>query len=150
MRTWLIAVVAGVLGLVTGLLASRHSPGANPKPIPTQPEAALVSKIHPARKVVQSQPPALDAADFATQLRKLSSASWRRKWEQARDLADVRYSSGDREGLMRSIRDEAALSVNRNLEHTVKVEHSATAAMPEGGVTRKYGSTAITFYRNEA
>src|SRR5439155_25306129 len=54
MRTWQMAVVAWVLGLVTGLLASRHSPGANPKPIPTQPEAALVSKIHPARKVVQS------------------------------------------------------------------------------------------------
>ena len=87
MRAWLIAVVAGVLGLVTGLLASRHSPRANPHLIPTQAEAALVPKIHPARKVVQSLPPALDATDFATQLRKLSSASWRRKWEQARDLA---------------------------------------------------------------
>ena len=32
----------------------------------------------------------------------------------------------------------------------LSVEHSATAAMPEGGVTRKYGSTAITFYRSEA
>jgi 16S rRNA (guanine966-N2)-methyltransferase len=31
----------------------------------------------------------------------------------------------------------------------LSVEHSATDAMPEGGATRKYGSTAITFYRRE-
>ena len=31
----------------------------------------------------------------------------------------------------------------------LSVEHSATSAMPEGGETRKYGSTAITFYRSE-
>jgi len=27
------------------------------------------------------------------------------------------------------------------------VEHAASAAMPEGGVTRRYGDTALTFYR---
>ena len=32
----------------------------------------------------------------------------------------------------------------------LSVEHPAKAAMPEGGMTRKYGSTAITFYRSEA
>jgi len=32
----------------------------------------------------------------------------------------------------------------------LSVEHDAKAAMPGGGVTRKYGSTAITFYRSEA
>lgn len=31
----------------------------------------------------------------------------------------------------------------------LSVEHSAESAMPEGGETRKYGSTAITFYRSE-
>ncbi len=31
----------------------------------------------------------------------------------------------------------------------LSIEHSATDAMPEGGATRKYGSTAITFYRRE-
>jgi 16S rRNA (guanine966-N2)-methyltransferase len=31
----------------------------------------------------------------------------------------------------------------------LSIEHSATTAMPDGGVTRKYGSTAITFYRSE-
>jgi hypothetical protein len=29
------------------------------------------------------------------------------------------------------------------------IEHSATDAMPSGASTRKYGSTAITFYRSE-
>ena len=29
------------------------------------------------------------------------------------------------------------------------IEHAAKEAMPEGGATRKYGSTAITFYRSE-
>ena len=31
----------------------------------------------------------------------------------------------------------------------LSIEHAATSAMPEGGTTRKYGSTAITFYRSE-
>jgi hypothetical protein len=31
----------------------------------------------------------------------------------------------------------------------LSVEHAANAEMPEGGDTRKYGSTAITFYRSE-
>jgi 16S rRNA (guanine966-N2)-methyltransferase len=31
----------------------------------------------------------------------------------------------------------------------LSVEHAATAAMPAGGDTRRYGSTAITFYRSE-
>jgi 16S rRNA (guanine966-N2)-methyltransferase len=31
----------------------------------------------------------------------------------------------------------------------LSVEHAATITMPEGGDTRRYGSTAITFYRSE-
>jgi 16S rRNA (guanine966-N2)-methyltransferase len=31
----------------------------------------------------------------------------------------------------------------------LSIEHSAKDAMPEGGATRKYGTTAITFYRSE-
>src|SRR5436309_317882 len=87
MRVWLIAAVAGFLGLVTGLLASRHSPVANSRPVPARPEAALVPNIQPHKGAAPSPPQAIDTADFATQLRKLTSASWRRKWEQARDLA---------------------------------------------------------------
>jgi 16S rRNA (guanine966-N2)-methyltransferase len=30
------------------------------------------------------------------------------------------------------------------------IEHAATEAMPEGGDTRRYGDTAITFYRAQA
>jgi hypothetical protein len=29
------------------------------------------------------------------------------------------------------------------------IEHAAKDPMPDGGETRKYGSTAITFYRSE-
>ena len=31
----------------------------------------------------------------------------------------------------------------------LSIEHAAKIAMPDGGETRKYGSTAITFYRTE-
>jgi 16S rRNA (guanine966-N2)-methyltransferase len=31
----------------------------------------------------------------------------------------------------------------------LSVEHAATVTMPDGGDTRRYGSTAITFYRSE-
>jgi 16S rRNA (guanine966-N2)-methyltransferase len=31
----------------------------------------------------------------------------------------------------------------------LSVEHAAAVTMPEGGETRRYGSTAITFYRSE-
>jgi 16S rRNA (guanine966-N2)-methyltransferase len=56
-------------------------------------------------------------------------------------FADPPYASGD-----------AASLATRWLEHPysliLSVEHSATAPMPAGGTTRKYGSTAITFYRS--
>lgn len=57
-------------------------------------------------------------------------------------LADPPYAGG-----------EAARLAERWLKspfsRILSIEHPATAAMPEGGDTRKYGSTAITFYRNE-
>ncbi len=34
--------------------------------------------------------------------------------------------------------------------HVLGVEHESKEAMPEGGDTRRYGSTAITFYRAES
>ena len=37
----------------------------------------------------------------------------------------------------------------RPFSRVLSIEHSATSEMPEGGDTRKYGSTAITFYRSE-
>jgi 16S rRNA (guanine966-N2)-methyltransferase len=57
-------------------------------------------------------------------------------------FADPPYAGGD-----------AARLAERWLEspfsRILSIEHSTTGAMPEGGDTRKYGSTAITFYRSE-
>ena len=57
-------------------------------------------------------------------------------------FADPPYAGGD----------AAKLSerwIKRPFSRVLSIEHSAADAMPEGGVTRKYGSTAITFYRSE-
>ena len=57
-------------------------------------------------------------------------------------FADPPYAGGD-----------AARLAERWLESpfsgVLSIEHDARAAMPAGGDTRKYGSTAITFYRHE-
>jgi hypothetical protein len=31
--------------------------------------------------------------------------------------------------------------------HVLGIEHAATEVMPEGGETRRYGDSAVTFYR---
>ena len=58
-------------------------------------------------------------------------------------FADPPYTTGDAAKL--AVRWKAA-----PFSRVLSVEHEAAAEMPEGGVTRKYGSTAITFYRSEA
>ena len=57
-------------------------------------------------------------------------------------FADPPYAGGEAAKL-------AARWMSRPFSKVLSIEHSATSAMPEGGVTRKYGSTAITFYRSE-
>ncbi|MDQ6689352.1 MAG: 16S rRNA (guanine(966)-N(2))-methyltransferase RsmD [Gemmatimonadota bacterium] len=57
-------------------------------------------------------------------------------------FADPPYASGDAQRL-------ATRWIERPFSSVLSIEHSAKDAMPEGGVTRKYGSTAITFYRKE-
>jgi 16S rRNA (guanine966-N2)-methyltransferase len=57
-------------------------------------------------------------------------------------FADPPYTTGDAEKLVE--RWKAA-----PFSRVLSVEHEAKAAMPDGGATRKYGSTAITFYRSE-
>lgn len=56
-------------------------------------------------------------------------------------FADPPYASGDAATL-------AATWLERPYSLVLSVEHSATTPMPAGGTTRKYGSTAITFYRS--
>ena len=57
-------------------------------------------------------------------------------------FADPPYAGGD---ALRLAEHWKKLPFSRVLS----IEHAATSAMPEGGATRKYGSTAITFYRRE-
>lgn len=57
-------------------------------------------------------------------------------------FADPPYAGGDAARL-------AERWAKSPFSRVLSVEHSATSAMPEGGDTRKYGSTAITFYRSE-
>ncbi|HVS59696.1 MAG TPA: 16S rRNA (guanine(966)-N(2))-methyltransferase RsmD [Gemmatimonadaceae bacterium] len=57
-------------------------------------------------------------------------------------FADPPYASGDAQRL-------AARWIEKPFSKVLSIEHSAKEAMPGNGVTRKYGSTAITFYRSE-
>jgi 16S rRNA (guanine966-N2)-methyltransferase len=57
-------------------------------------------------------------------------------------FADPPYAGGDAARL-------AERWLKSPFSRVLSIEHSATDAMPEGGDTRKYGSTAITFYRSE-
>ncbi len=57
-------------------------------------------------------------------------------------FADPPYASGDAVRLAERWKEVPFTRV-------LSIEHAAKDAMPEGGDTRKYGSTAITFYRSE-
>ena len=57
-------------------------------------------------------------------------------------FADPPYATGDAIRLAERWKEVPFTRV-------LSIEHSAKDAMPEGGETRKYGSTAITFYRSE-
>ena len=57
-------------------------------------------------------------------------------------FADPPYASGGAERL-------AGRWIEVPFSRVLSVEHAARDAMPARGVTRKYGTTAITFYRSE-
>ena len=57
-------------------------------------------------------------------------------------FADPPYATGDATRL-------AQRWIERPFSRVLSVEHAATQDMPAGGSTRRYGSTAITFYRSE-
>ena len=57
-------------------------------------------------------------------------------------FADPPYASGDAARL-------AERWIKSPFSRVLSVEHAAKAVMPGGGETRRYGSTAITFYRSE-
>jgi 16S rRNA (guanine966-N2)-methyltransferase len=57
-------------------------------------------------------------------------------------FADPPYASGDAQRLVERW-------IEKPFSKVLSIEHSAKEAMPGQGVTRKYGTTAITFYRSE-
>ena len=57
-------------------------------------------------------------------------------------FADPPYATGDAVRL-------AERWVKQPFSGVLSVEHAADTEMPAGGDTRRYGSTAITFYRSE-
>jgi 16S rRNA (guanine966-N2)-methyltransferase len=57
-------------------------------------------------------------------------------------FADPPYASGDAQRL-------AERWLEKPFSRVLSIEHSAKEAMPGQAVTRKYGTTAITFYRSE-
>ncbi len=106
--------------------------------------ADFVEKDPRSLRALQENIEALDAGRLATIHRKaaLPFARGLGKLDYDVAFADPPYASG-----------EAGELCDRWLEEpfsrVLSVEHSAGDSMPAGGTTRRYGSTAITFYRSE-
>jgi 16S rRNA (guanine966-N2)-methyltransferase len=106
--------------------------------------ADFVEKDPMSLRALEKNIDVLGAAGLATVHRKsalpFAQALGRLDYDVA--FADPPYASGD-----------AARLADRWLESpfskVLSIEHAVKDVMPHGGDTRKYGSTAITFYRNE-
>jgi 16S rRNA (guanine966-N2)-methyltransferase len=106
--------------------------------------ADFVEKDPRSLRALEENIKLLGAEDLATVHRKsaLSFTATLGRLDYDVVFADPPYASGDAKRL-------AARWIEQPFSAVLSVEHSATDEMPEGGVTRKYGSTAITFYRSE-
>ena len=106
--------------------------------------ADFVEKDPRSISALQENIEALGARDLATIHRKpaLAFAEALGALDYDVAFADPPYSSGDATRL-------AERWVKAPFSRVLGIEHSATDAMPSGVSTRKYGSTAITFYRSE-
>ncbi len=89
MRTSILLIAALVAGAAGGYLAGRNTtPNRTQTSSSTNVVAASHQKGRPVRPVAdQADPAPFQPDDLAAQLRKLSSVSWRKRWEAARDLA---------------------------------------------------------------
>jgi 16S rRNA (guanine966-N2)-methyltransferase len=106
--------------------------------------ADFVEKDAKSFRALQENIQALGAGPLATVHRKPALPFADALGVAAYDVAfaDPPYASG-----------EAARLAERwkkaPFSRVLSIEHAAKDSMPEGGDTRKYGSTAITFYRSE-
>jgi len=106
--------------------------------------AEFVEKDPKSLRALQENIAALGAQEFVTIHRKaaLSFADTLGALDYDLAFADPPYASGDAARL-------AERWMREPFSRVLSIEHSAKGEMPEGGVTRKYGSAAITFYRSE-
>ena len=106
--------------------------------------ADFVEKDPTSFRALQQNIEALGAGQLATAHRKPALAFADALEPLTYDLtfADPPYASAEAEKL-------AARWMKSPFSRVLGIEHAAKDAMPEGGETRKYGSTAITFYRSE-
>ena len=106
--------------------------------------ADFVEKDSKSLRALEENVDALGASDLVKVHRKsaLSFAEALGKLDYDVAFADPPYALGDAARL-------AERWMTSPFSKILSVEHSASSSMPEGGNTRKYGSTAITFYRSE-
>jgi 16S rRNA (guanine966-N2)-methyltransferase len=106
--------------------------------------ADFVEKDPKSFRALQENIEALGAGQLATAHRKPALPFAEALEALAYDVvfADPPYASGDAVRL-------ADQWMRLPFSRVLSIEHAANSAMPEGGQTRRYGSTAITFYRSE-
>jgi 16S rRNA (guanine966-N2)-methyltransferase len=106
--------------------------------------ADFVEKDSRSLRALEKNVNALGASDLVTVHRKsalvFADALGALDYDVA--FADPPYAGGDAAKL-------AGRWIRLPFSRVLSIEHSATDAMPGDGDTRKYGSTAITFYRSE-
>ncbi len=106
--------------------------------------ADFVEKDSKSIRVLRENIEALGALDVATIHRKSALPFAEALGVLAYDIAfaDPPYATADAAKL-------AERWIDLPFSRVLSIEHAAKLAMPNGGDTRKYGSTAITFYRTE-
>jgi 16S rRNA (guanine966-N2)-methyltransferase len=106
--------------------------------------ADFVEKDPMSLRALEENIAALDADSLATVHRKSALTFVGSLQAAAYDIAfaDPPYATGDAVRLAERWKEVP-------FSRVLSVEHSVKDSMPAGGETRKYGSTAITFYRSE-
>ena len=106
--------------------------------------ADFVEKDQKSLRVLQENIETLGADELAKVHRKpaIPFAEGLGRFDYDVAFADPPYASGDAARLAEHWRSVP-------FSRVLTVEHGAKQAMPDGGDTRKYGSTAITIYRSE-
>ena len=106
--------------------------------------ADFVEKDPRSLRALEENIATLDAKTLATVHRKSALIFVNALESAAYDIAfaDPPYATGDAIRLAERWKEVPFTRV-------LSIEHPAKDAMPPGGDTRKYGSTAITFYRSE-